>query len=91
MGPGGPGEFWIFSWGVEPGEKLVPRANGAHHEARAAELVRLPRIWSTELPICPFERPKRFSKSSEGQIQEGAFLDFLKRVGAKSWVSHPAK
>ena len=34
---GGPGQIWIFSFGVEPGEKLVPRANGTHHEARAAE------------------------------------------------------
>ena len=58
-------------------EKLVPRANGAHHEARAAESVRLPRIWSTGLPICPPQGPKRFSKSSEGQIQEGGFWDFF--------------
>ena len=78
MGPGWAqgAQTWI-SWGVESGEKLVPRANGAHHEARAAESVRLPRIWSTGLPICPPQGPKRFSKSSEGQIQEGAFWDFF--------------
>ena len=56
---------------------MVPRANGTHHEARAAESVRLPRIWSTGLPICPPQGPKRFSKSSEGQIQEGAFWYFF--------------
>ena len=63
--------------GGQPGEKMVPRANGTHHEARAAESVRLPRIWSTGLPICPPQGPKRFSKSTEGQIQEGGFWDFF--------------
>ena len=83
--PVGPGwaqgaQTWI-SWGVESGEKLVPRANGAHHEARAAESVRLPSFWSTGLPICPPQGPKRFSKSSEGQIQEGGILGFLFEKG----------
>ena len=80
MGPGWAqgAQTWI-SWGMESGEKLVPRGRYTHRCVRAAELVRLPRIWSTELPICPSERPKRFSKSSEGQIQEGGFSDFFEK------------